>query len=72
MIARVKDQYPLLGVLGAARVRTRRQGRTYMVANCPFPNHDDSSLSFRVKLSATNRRIKETPAMAARLTDQPL
>lgn len=55
LIARVKDQYPLLGVLGAAGVRTRRQGRTYMVANCPFPNHDDSSPSFKVRLSTPDR-----------------
>lgn len=55
MIARVKDQYPLLGVLGAAGVRTRKQGRSYVVANCPFPNHEDSSPSFKVKLSAPDR-----------------
>lgn len=55
LIARIKDQYPLLGVLGAAGVRTRRQGHTYMVANCPFPNHEDSSPSFKVKLSAPDR-----------------
>jgi DNA primase len=55
LLARVKDQYPLLSVLGAAGVRTRRQGRTYIVANCPFPNHEDSSPSFKVKLSAPDR-----------------
>ena len=55
LIARVKEQHPLLGVLGAAGVRTRRQGRSYVVANCPFPNHKDSSPSFKVKLSAPDR-----------------
>jgi len=55
LIARLKDQYPLLGVLGAAGLRTRRQGRSYMVANCPFPNHQDNSPSFKVKLNAPDR-----------------
>ena len=55
LIARVKDQYPLLGVLGAAGARTRRQGSSYVVANCPFPNHKDSSPSFKVKLSTPDR-----------------
>lgn len=55
LIARVKDQYPLRGVLGAAGVRTRRQGHTYMVAKCQFPNHEDSSPSFKVKLSMPDR-----------------
>jgi DNA primase len=55
LIAKVKDQYPLLSVLGTAGVRTRRQGGSYVVANCPFPNHQDSSPSFKVKLSAPDR-----------------
>jgi hypothetical protein len=55
LITRVKDQHPLLVVLGAAGVRTRKQGHSYVVANCPFPNHEDSSPSFKVKLSAPDR-----------------
>lgn len=55
LIARVKDEYPLLSVLAAAGVRTRRQGRSYEVANCPFPNHEDESPSFKVKVNAPDR-----------------
>ena len=55
LIARVKEQHLLISVLGATGVRTRRQGRSYVVANCPFPNHDDSSPSFKVKLSAPDK-----------------
>ena len=55
LIAKVKDEYPLLGVLGAAGVKTRSQGRDYVVAKCPFPNHEDANPSFKVKLSAPER-----------------
>jgi hypothetical protein len=55
LIQRVKQQHPLLAVLSAAGVRTRKHGNSYMVANCPFPNHQDDSPSFKVKLSVPDR-----------------
>lgn len=49
VIERVKQDFELTGVLRSHGINLKRGAGGYMVANCPFPNHADSSPSFKVK-----------------------
>ena len=50
VIREIKRDYNLSSVLRSHGVDLKRASGGYMVANCPFPNHADSSPSFKVKI----------------------
>ena len=52
VIAEIKRDYDLSSVLRSHGIDLKRGASGYMVANCPFPNHADSSPSFKVKMPA--------------------
>lgn len=49
VIAEIKRDYDLTSVLRSHGIDLKRANGGYLVANCPFPNHADSSPSFKVK-----------------------
>lgn len=51
VIEKIKQDYDLSSVLRSHGIDLKRASGGYMVANCPFPNHADSSPSFKVKTS---------------------
>lgn len=51
VVAFVKQEYSLVTVLRQHGIQLNRAASGYLVANCPFPNHTDSSPSFKIKTS---------------------
>lgn len=49
VISQVKEDYDLVSVLRSHGIDLKRGTSGYLVASCPFPNHSDSSPSFKVK-----------------------
>lgn len=49
VITQVKEDYDLVSILRSHGIDLKRGASGYLVANCPFPNHADSSPSFKVK-----------------------
>lgn len=52
VIEQIKKDYDLTSVLRSHGIDFKRANGGYLVANCPFPNHADSSPSFKVKMPA--------------------
>lgn len=51
VIEEIKRNYNLASILRSHGIDLKRASGGYLVANCPFPNHADSSPSFKVKTS---------------------